>query len=140
MLVIGAGITGAMIADALAPPGVKVAVVDKRGLAKGSTIASTALVQYEIDTPLIMLARKIGKEKAGRAWRRSRLAVEALAAGSSESASPTSRAATRSISPAMYWTRRDSARAQARRATACRAVSSIARRCANGSALLGPRP
>jgi glycine/D-amino acid oxidase-like deaminating enzyme len=43
-------------------------------------MASTALVQYEIDTPLITLTRKIGKEKAVRAWRRSRLAVEALAA------------------------------------------------------------
>ena len=84
MLVMGAGITGALIADALARTGLKVAVVDKRGLAKGSTMASTALVQYEIDTPLITLTRKIGKEKAVRAWRRSRLAVEALAARLSE--------------------------------------------------------
>lgn len=76
----GAGITGALIADALATAGLDVAVVDKRGLAKGSTAASTALVQYEIDTPLITLTRKIGKERAVRAWRRSRLAVEALAA------------------------------------------------------------
>jgi glycine/D-amino acid oxidase-like deaminating enzyme len=80
VLVIGAGITGAVIADALASAGMKVAVVDKRGLARGSTMASTALVQYEIDTPLIRLTRKIGKENAIRAWRRSRLAVEALAA------------------------------------------------------------
>jgi glycine/D-amino acid oxidase-like deaminating enzyme len=80
VLVMGAGITGAVIADALATAGMKVAVVDKRGLAGGSTVASTALVQYEIDTPLIRLTRKIGKEKAIRAWRRSRLAVEALAA------------------------------------------------------------
>jgi glycine/D-amino acid oxidase-like deaminating enzyme len=79
VLVIGAGITGAIIADALAAAGCEVAVVDRRGLAKGSTLASTALVQYEIDTPLITLTRKIGKEKAVRAWRRSRLAVEALA-------------------------------------------------------------
>jgi glycine/D-amino acid oxidase-like deaminating enzyme len=80
VLVMGAGITGAVIADALASAGMKVAVVDKRGLARGSTMASTALVQYEIDTPLIKLTRKIGKENAVRAWRRSRLAVEALAA------------------------------------------------------------
>ena len=80
VLVIGAGITGALIADALASAGAQVAVVDKRGLAKGSTAASTALVQYEIDTPLTTLSRKIGKERAIRAWRRSRLAVEALAA------------------------------------------------------------
>jgi glycine/D-amino acid oxidase-like deaminating enzyme len=79
-LVVGAGITGAMIADALASNGMAVAVVDKRGAAKGSTVASTALVQYEIDTPLTVLMRKIGKDKAARAWRRSRLAVEALAA------------------------------------------------------------
>jgi glycine/D-amino acid oxidase-like deaminating enzyme len=84
VLVMGAGITGALIADALARTGLKVAVVDKRGLAKGSTMASTALVQYEIDTPLITLTRKIGKEKAVRAWRRSRLAVEALAVRLSE--------------------------------------------------------
>ena len=78
MLVIGAGITGAMIADALSAAGLKVAVVDKRGPAKGSTTASTALVQYEIDTPLSQLSRKIGKADAVRAWRRSKLAVDAL--------------------------------------------------------------
>jgi glycine/D-amino acid oxidase-like deaminating enzyme len=80
VLVIGAGITGAMVADALITADVKVAVVDRRGLANGSTAASTALVQYEIDTPLIQLTRKIGKDNAIRAWRRSRLAVAALAA------------------------------------------------------------
>ncbi len=80
VLVVGAGITGAMMADALAGTGLRVAVVDKRGPAKGSTTASTALVQYEIDTPLIKLARKIGKRDATRAWRRSRLAVDAIAA------------------------------------------------------------
>jgi hypothetical protein len=79
VLVIGGGFTGATVADALASAGCKVAVIDKRGLALGSTIASTALVQYEIDTPLVTLTRKIGKEKAVRAWRRSRLAVESLA-------------------------------------------------------------
>ena len=80
VLVMGAGITGAMIADALAAAGVAVAVVDKRGIAKGSTVSSTALVQYEIDTPLHKLARKIGRDDAMRAWRRSRLAVDAIAA------------------------------------------------------------
>jgi glycine/D-amino acid oxidase-like deaminating enzyme len=80
VVVIGAGLTGAIVADALASSGVKVAVVDKRGPVKGSTLASTALVQYEIDTPLITLTRKIGKRNAIRAWRRSRLAVESLSA------------------------------------------------------------
>jgi len=80
VLVIGAGITGAIIAEALSAAGHEVMVVDKRGPAKGSTAASTALVQYEIDTPLTHLARKIGKPAAVRAWRRSRLAVDSLAA------------------------------------------------------------
>jgi glycine/D-amino acid oxidase-like deaminating enzyme len=40
VLVMGAGITGAVIADALASTRIKVAVVDKRGPARGSTAAS----------------------------------------------------------------------------------------------------
>jgi glycine/D-amino acid oxidase-like deaminating enzyme len=80
VLIIGAGITGAMIADALTQAGLGVVVADRRhDPVKGSTIASTALVQYEIDTPLCLLTRKVGKADAVRAWRRSRLAVEALA-------------------------------------------------------------
>jgi glycine/D-amino acid oxidase-like deaminating enzyme len=81
VLVVGAGITGAMIADALAEAGLAVTIVDRRDdPVKGSTVASTALVQYEIDTPLSKLSRKIGKVDAMRAWRRSRLAVDAVAA------------------------------------------------------------
>jgi glycine/D-amino acid oxidase-like deaminating enzyme len=80
VLVIGAGITGAMIADALCAAGRQVVLADTRGPAQGSTSASTALVQYEIDTPLTVLAGKIGKRNAVRAWRRSRLAIDALAA------------------------------------------------------------
>lgn len=80
VLVVGAGITGAMVADALAATDLSVAIVDKRGPAKGSTTASTAMVLHEIDTPLIKLSRKIGKMDAIRAWRRSRLAVDAIAA------------------------------------------------------------
>jgi glycine/D-amino acid oxidase-like deaminating enzyme len=79
VLIIGAGITGAMIADELATSGWKVEVVDRRGPAKGSTTASTALVQYEIDSPLIKLSKMIRKRDAIRAFRRSRLAVDALA-------------------------------------------------------------
>ena len=100
VLVIGAGITGAMVADALRDSGLRVAVVDRRGPAKGSSTASTALVQYEIDMPLIKLARKIGQRNAERAWRRSRLAVDAIAARLRELDVPISRSATRSISPA----------------------------------------
>jgi glycine/D-amino acid oxidase-like deaminating enzyme len=78
VLVIGGGITGAMLAETLAESGLEVAIVDRRGPATGSTTASTALVQYEIDTPLLELTKKIGKRDAMRAWRRSRLAVTSL--------------------------------------------------------------
>jgi len=78
-LVVGAGISGAMIAEELSKAGLEVAMVDRRGVMKGSTPASTALVQHELDVPLIHLAEKIGRDKAARAWRRCRLATDALA-------------------------------------------------------------
>jgi glycine/D-amino acid oxidase-like deaminating enzyme len=71
VVVAGAGICGAFIADALVTAGFRVAVLDRRGLLRGSTPASTALRQFEIDTPLISLAKMIGREKALRAWWRS---------------------------------------------------------------------
>jgi glycine/D-amino acid oxidase-like deaminating enzyme len=79
VLVVGAGITGATVADALSADGFKVAIVDRRGPAEGASAASTALVQYELDVPLTKLSRIIGKQDAIRAWRRSRLAVDTLA-------------------------------------------------------------
>lgn len=79
VLVIGAGISGALMAEALSA-GHRVAVVDRRGPVMGSTPASTALVEHEIDTPLTVLSGKIGRVRAERAWRRSALAVQALAA------------------------------------------------------------
>ena len=78
VLIVGGGITGAMIAEMLTEAGLDVIVADRRAPTQGSTIASTALVQYEIDTPLIELKRKIGAADAVRAWRRSRLAVSSL--------------------------------------------------------------
>ena len=79
VLIVGAGITGAMIADALVEAGLDTIVVDRRRPTQGSTVASTALVAYEIDMPLSELQGKIGKRDAIRAWRRSRLAVANLA-------------------------------------------------------------
>ncbi|SFC17187.1 Glycine/D-amino acid oxidase [Bosea sp. CRIB-10] len=80
VVVIGAGISGAMQADVLSAAGFDVLVVDRRGPIRGSTPASTALLQYEIDQPLTKLTRQIGEEAAIRAWRRSRLAVDGLGA------------------------------------------------------------
>ena len=50
----------------------------------GSTPASTALLLYDIDEPLVRLSRKIGEANAIRAWRRSHLAVQALHARTRE--------------------------------------------------------
>ncbi len=78
VLVIGMGISGAMVAQALASDGHGVVAIDRRGPIEGSTAATTALVQYEIDVPLSRLVRKVGRERAVQAWRRSRLAVANL--------------------------------------------------------------
>jgi glycine/D-amino acid oxidase-like deaminating enzyme len=59
VLVIGAGITGALCAHHLAKAGMDVAVLDKRDVAGGSTSASTAMLQYEIDTPLTELTGRM---------------------------------------------------------------------------------
>lgn len=78
VVIIGAGISGALIADQLSAAGLDVAIVDRRGAVKGSTPASTALLQYEIDTPLSKLAKRVGWGRAERIWRRSKLALDAL--------------------------------------------------------------
>jgi glycine/D-amino acid oxidase-like deaminating enzyme len=78
VLVVGMGIGGAMMAEALTAKGHSTVLIDRRGPLKGSTAATTALVQFEIDQPLTRLSPMIGKENAVRAWRRSRLAIANL--------------------------------------------------------------
>ena len=62
--VVGAGITGALIADELAAHGHDVIVLDQRDVCWGSTSASTALLQYEIDTHAIDLAKRYDQDSA----------------------------------------------------------------------------
>jgi glycine/D-amino acid oxidase-like deaminating enzyme len=78
VIVVGTGISGALVADALMQAGYSVLAVDRREPMSGSTPASTALLQFELDTPLTELSRKIGKSNAARAWWRSVQAVQAL--------------------------------------------------------------
>lgn len=66
--IIGAGITSALVADALIATGKRVVVLDSRDVAQGSTSASTALLQYEIDTHLVDLTKSLGAEAAMRAY------------------------------------------------------------------------
>ena len=68
VLVVGAGIVGALVARALAANGLDVAIVEQRDVAWGSTAASTALLQYEIDTHMTELARRFGDADAGRIY------------------------------------------------------------------------
>lgn len=79
MVIVGAGVTGALVAEATTAAGLSTIVIDRRLPARGSTAASTALLQFEIDTPLIHLADQIGFSDAARAWRRSYGAVQDLA-------------------------------------------------------------
>lgn len=53
VVVIGGGITGALIADELGTNDFDVVVVKQRDIGWGSSAASTALLQYEIDTHLV---------------------------------------------------------------------------------------
>jgi glycine/D-amino acid oxidase-like deaminating enzyme len=78
--VVGAGISGAIAALMLAEQGHDVVVLDRRPPVTGSTLASTAMIQFEIDTPLVELSHKIGGEKAARAYRRSLKSVSSLKA------------------------------------------------------------
>ena len=77
--VLGAGITGALVAWQLAEAGVDVVVVDKRDVATGSTSASTCLLQYEVDTPLHRLVKLVGEEHAVRAYRACHAALGKIA-------------------------------------------------------------
>lgn len=64
ILVIGCGITGALIAWQLIKEGKEVVLVDRRDVCNGSSAVSTALLQYEIDVPLHLLIKQRGIETA----------------------------------------------------------------------------
>jgi glycine/D-amino acid oxidase-like deaminating enzyme len=79
IVVVGAGISGAMIAQSLAALGKRPLIVDRRRAALlGSTAASTALLQFELDTPLTKLSASIGRSRAEKVWVASRDAVNEL--------------------------------------------------------------
>lgn len=67
--IIGAGISGALAAYYLRNTGLSIAVLERRHVGIGSTAASTAFLQYEIDTPLRKLCAYVGIENAVRSYR-----------------------------------------------------------------------
>jgi glycine/D-amino acid oxidase-like deaminating enzyme len=74
--IVGSGISGALAAYHLLKAGVEsVVMIDARDLCQGSIGASTALLQYELDTPLSQLVHQIGRPAAERCYR---LCLDAL--------------------------------------------------------------
>lgn len=69
VLVVGGGITGSLIAHQCIQDGLNTILIDKREIANGSTSATTAMLQYEIDTPLYKLIEMIGVEGALASYR-----------------------------------------------------------------------
>jgi glycine/D-amino acid oxidase-like deaminating enzyme len=64
IVIIGAGITGALISHALMELNYNVLLIDKRDVGMGSTAASTSMLQYEIDVSLYKLSEMIGERDA----------------------------------------------------------------------------
>ena len=79
VVVIGGGVTGALVTHALSDAGVDVIVLDERDVGTGSTAASTALLQYELDVPLVDLRGRIGRDRADRVYLACRDAVASIA-------------------------------------------------------------
>ncbi|MBB4826461.1 glycine/D-amino acid oxidase-like deaminating enzyme [Sporosarcina luteola] len=63
-VIIGGGMSGALTALSLVNAGLKVAIVDQKEFADGSTAANTGLLQYSNDIMLHELIEQIGEEKA----------------------------------------------------------------------------
>lgn len=75
VVIMGAGISGALAAYYLRNTGSHITVVDRRHIAMGSTAASTAFLQYEIDTPLVKLRNYAGEQNAVRCYELCRQAI-----------------------------------------------------------------
>ncbi|WP_199087816.1 FAD-dependent oxidoreductase [Bosea sp. ASV33] len=76
--IVGAGITGAMVAEHLTAMGRDVVLIDREGEGFGSTAASTAMLQWEIDLKLSELAALYGFSAAAEVYRLSFEAVQGL--------------------------------------------------------------
>lgn len=79
IVVVGGGITGALISDALVEKGYDVLLLDKRDIAQGSTSATTSMLQYEVDVPLCKLTKLIGEEAAVSCYREGIRSIQNLA-------------------------------------------------------------
>lgn len=76
--VVGAGITGALVAEHLTARGLDVCIIDREQPGLGSTVASTAMLLWELDQPLRKLAISHGFEPAAHIVRQCVLAASGL--------------------------------------------------------------
>ncbi len=79
ILVVGGGITGALMAYQFSSEGYQTVVIDKRDIGMGSTCATTSMLQYELDVPLYRLTDMIGKKAATDVYRGGVDAINKLA-------------------------------------------------------------
>jgi glycine/D-amino acid oxidase-like deaminating enzyme len=80
IVIVGAGITGAIVAERLTRMNLNVCVVDRQKPSMGSTAASTAMLQWELDTSLTDLTDLYGFERAASIFHRSLAAANGLQA------------------------------------------------------------
>lgn len=78
VLVIGAGITGSLVAEHLTAQGLDVCIVDRERPGFGSTAASTAMLLWELDQPLRKLAISHGFDQAAHIVRQCVWAADGL--------------------------------------------------------------
>ena len=78
VLIVGTGITGALMAERLTRQGLEVVLIDREMPGRGSTAASTAMLLWEIDRSLTELTELYGFEHAARCVRASFDAVNGL--------------------------------------------------------------
>jgi glycine/D-amino acid oxidase-like deaminating enzyme len=69
LLVVGGGITGALVSYSLVQNGYDVILIDKRDIAMGSTSANTGILQYEVDMPLYQLSTLLGEDTAATCYK-----------------------------------------------------------------------
>lgn len=78
--IVGAGITGAFLAERFTRAGRRVVIIDRRKPAMGSTAASTAMLLWELDASLLELEDRMGIEAASRISARCRRQVGLIGA------------------------------------------------------------
>lgn len=78
ILIVGSGITGALMAHSFIEKGFNTVLIDKREIANGSSSATTSMLQYEIDVPLYQLIDMIGPQGAIASYQACREAIYKL--------------------------------------------------------------